>query len=136
MEARTPGRQTDSQLIKNKLEDAGFLVFDEVLDFLSQFEGLKFTFLNRKNDKIDDFNFVLDRVLEIEVPEKLTEDYISRVGQKLSVIGTCFREHFVLLLSEKGEMYGAFDDYMVLMGKSVPIALNGIVYDYEFIEVP
>lgn len=131
-----PGRNIDQSPIEQKIKNNGFFAFQAVLDFLSEFEGLAFKFLNRKNNLTDDFSFKLDRVLEIEVPERLIEDYMPRTNEKLCVIGTCYREHFVLMLSDTGKMYGAYDDYLVLMGESTASALNAIVCDHEFVKIP
>lgn len=131
-----PGRNIDQSQIEQKIKNNGYYAFKAVLDFLSEFEGLSFKFLNRKNNRPDDFNFKLDRVLEIEVPEKLVEDYMPRTNEKLCVIGTCCREHFVLMLSDTGKMYGAYDDYLVLFGESTASALNAIVCGHELVKIP
>jgi len=131
-----PGRNVRNQNLEEKIASEGFLVFDKVLEFLSEFEGLSFSFFNKRNKSMDDFSFVLDRVLEIEFPEKVVKRYMPRIGEKLSVIGTCYREHFVLFLSDSGKMYGAYDHYLTLMGENAYVAINNIVYDYDFIEIP
>jgi hypothetical protein len=131
-----PGRNVGKQNVELELKKEGFLVFDEVLNFLSEFEGLSFKFFNKRNKMMDDFNFNLHRVLEIEFPEKIIERYMPRTGEKLSVIGTCYREYFILFLSDSGKMYGAYDDYLVLMGNDGYEAINNIVSDHDFIEIP
>ena len=52
--------------------------------------------------------------------------YEERVGEKLNVIGEAYTEHMVLMMSESGKVYGAYDHFLTLMGNDGYEALEAL----------
>lgn len=130
-------RSLNKEEIIEKLSIEGYSVFKEVVDFLASFEGIEVNFFNKKSKKIDDFNFCLERAFNLEVPERLMEDYLPRIQkQKICPIGTAYRDHFILIMDDNGIVYGAYDDFLVKIGNSYFEAINAIISDQEFIKIP
>lgn len=55
---------------------------------------------------------------------EFTEEYEKRVGEPMVVIGETYNEQLVLLMSECGKIYAAFDDFLAKLGDSFYEALN------------
>ena len=119
------------------LESEGYQPFDKVVDFLSQFEGITILFHNEKNGlKNDDISFDYYRATQIEVPERILNTYVPRIKKSLCLIGSAYREHFVLMMSEDGNVYGGYDHYLCKISNSGIGAIEAIILDKDFIEIP
>ena len=59
------------------------------------------------------------------------EDYESRTKESLVVIGEAYNGYLVLMVSDNGSIYGGYDDYLTLLGKSFSEALDAILNSKE-----
>ncbi|MBO9702124.1 MAG: SUKH-3 domain-containing protein [Sporocytophaga sp.] len=128
----TPERRLDKNVIIKMIEKENYDAFPKVVEFLQSFEGLSFKFLNKRSLKEDNFDFCFDRSIELEVPERLNEDYEPRIGKKLCLIGTAYRDYMVLMMAEDGFVYGGYDNFLVEIADSGIKAIEGIIKDYDF----
>ena len=110
----------------------------ELLDRIYAFSGKEIWFVNLKNGlKEDDITLDPMKGLELEVIERLFEDYQPRLNNLLLYpIGTAYREHFVLMISSQGSIYGGYDDYLVRIGDSFEAAVENMINDADFEVIP
>lgn len=109
-------------------QEYGFPILNHVLEFLSRFGNLKINFLNLRNGIDDNFDFDVRHGLEVEVIERVKEDYMPRINnKKMCIIGTAYRDHYVLLMDEDGKVYGGYDSYFVKIGDSGENAIEAII---------
>ncbi|CAM2876862.1 SUKH-3 immunity protein [Hathewaya histolytica] len=62
-------------------------------------------------------------------------DYEERIGKSVVVIGETQNEQLVLLMSENGEFYVAFDDYLAKLGNNIYEVLDTFCESKQPIEV-
>jgi len=130
-------RKMDHDKIIKFINTEGYDVLDNVIAFLQEFLNLTVYFNNKRNGlKNDDFDFVLEKAAGLEVPERLRENYSPRIGKKLCIIGSAYRDHMVLMMAEDNSVYGAFDDFLCKIGDSGMDAIEAIIFDYDFKEIP
>src|SRR5882757_9665680 len=106
-------RQLDRNNLIKTVKDAGYEALPKVIDFLAMFEGIVIRFINLKNGVNDDITLDLGKAIELETVERISEDYQVRIGKKLCIIGTAYRDHFVLVMDEDGAVYGGYDNLLV-----------------------
>lgn len=125
------GRQLQTKYVIDIIKKEGYGVLDKVVDFLREYGDLVLFFLNKKNgisnDTID-FNF--KKAMQLEFIERI-EVYEERVGKKLCIVGTAYREHLILLMSEDGFVYGASDDFLCFFSNTGEGAIESIVMDFD-----
>lgn len=110
-------------------------ILDCVIEFLKNFYTLKIVFSNKKTGNLDDINFDVKRAMDMESIERVIIDYEPRIKKKLCIIGSAYREHFILLMDEDGSVYGGFDTYFVKIAPSGYLAIEAIILDKEFEEI-
>lgn len=128
------GRSIAKETLNSTLVKTNQPILEKVVEFLESFYGLKFIFYNRQNGIMDDFNFDVLRAYELLSPGWMEDGYIPRIGKQACLIGTAYREHFVLLMDSEGIVYGACDDLLVKIANSGKAAIEAIVLNYEFDE--
>ncbi len=122
--------------IISMIQKENYPVFDAVVDFLQLFLDSVIYFENKRNGlKNDDINFSFERATNLEVPERVNGSYARRVGKKLCLIGSAYREHMVLMMSEDGYVYGGYDDFLCEISNTGLGSIEAIIYDYDFIEI-
>ena len=106
-----------------------------VENFLAEFGGLKIEFLTQDQDS-DNFHFdVCKAVAEID-PSWVFDDYTKRLlREKLCVVGQAYSNHMTLIMSEKGELFGGFDDLLWLVGKDSREAIEVLCTKNGFKEI-
>jgi hypothetical protein len=129
-------RRINSEFISNLYKTYGYTPLIKVITFLQNFYGLTIFFKNKRNGLDDNFSFDLTRAFEIEVIERVKDNYEPRIGKELCIIGTAYREHFILLMDVEGNVYGAYDDYLVFIASSGYEAIEAILEDKIFKEIP
>lgn len=128
------GRSIDKDIISRFFINTRQPLLEKTIQFLESFYCLSFNFLNLKNGIIDDFDFDVIRANELLSPGCLDE-YKARIGKNVCLIGTAYREHFVLLMDADGAVYGAYDSYLVKIGESGQAAIEAIILNREFEEI-
>lgn len=109
------------------LETEDFYVSDAVKEFLSVFGGLSVRHPHAKlKEKIDYFHFDALKALSGGDPTWVSEEYSSRVGKKLCIIGEAFRRSMVLCMSEDKKVYAGIDEALFFVGKSPESAIEAL----------
>ena len=129
-------RQVNRFQLTDQISKNGYEVLPEVVDFLEVFEGLTIRFPNLKNGINDDITLDFKKATELECPERIHEDYQPRIGKKLCIIGTAYRDHFVLIMAEDGKVYGGYDNYLVRISDTGIGAIEAIINNEKFTEIP
>lgn len=130
-------RRVNTKLIIDSLEEEGYTYSDIIIEFLEQFWELKIIFENKRNHLNEDvINFSFEHASHLEVPERVNFNYSQRIDKKLCLIGSVYRDHMVLMMSEDGNVYAAYDNYLCFIAKDGYSALEAIILDLDFIEVP
>jgi hypothetical protein len=120
----SPGRSRDFSLVHGILESRGYKVSGQVELFLREFTGIVIQFI--RNGRPDSIWFDAERASHSADPEWV-EEYERRVGASLVPVGYSNHEHMLLLQSVDGAFYGAFDDYLYLVGSDVREAIVNLV---------
>lgn len=129
-------RRIDTSNLLEKVSENGYEILPKVIEFLKEFDGLIIRFYNLKNSLADDdVTIDFNKASELECIERIREDYQHRIGKRLCVIGTAYREYFVLIMDEEGRVYGGYDDYLVKIADSAIEAINAIVSGKKFTEI-
>lgn len=63
------------------------------------------------------------------------EVYEEQIFESLVVIGEAYSEHLTLMISESGKIYGAFDDYLTLLGCNYYEAINVLCSGSETVQL-
>ena len=131
----TENRVIDSKIIIDFYYANGCPIIEKAISFLKSFYGITIMFTNKRTQQLDNFSFNLIRAFEIEVMERIKEDYEPRIRRELCIIGTAYREHFVLLMDDLGVVYGGYDHFFVEIAKSGYEAIEAIINDSDFLEI-
>jgi len=109
------------------LEDKDFYVSDAVKKFLSVFGGLLIRHPHAKlKEEIDYFHFDVIKAINSGDPTWVSEEYSSRVGKKLCIIGEAFRRIMVLCMSEDKKVYAGTDEALFFVGESPESAIEAL----------
>lgn len=111
------------------LKEEGYPIFDKSINFLSSFGDLKIIYDRPYPNGVTaqaDIHFSVDEATYVD-PQWILDDYSKRTQSVLSLIGCADKKHLVLMISEKGEIYGGFDSHLVLFGNSVEESIENII---------
>ncbi len=118
------------------IQKEGYPAFTAVVDFLKLFLDSVIYFENKRNGlKNDDMNFSFERATNFEAPERINGSYSQRIGKELCLIGSAYRDHMVLMMSEDGYVYGGYDNFLCKISNTGLGAIEAIIYDRDFIEI-
>lgn len=118
-----------------RLQAEGYKINHFAEEFLAQFGGLElFQPAYRVKYEYDKLHFnplsTCDNIYKEQV-----ENYEERVGDSLVVVGEAHNGYLVLMISEKGKVYGAYDNYLTLLGNDYFEALDSLFLCKETPEV-
>jgi hypothetical protein len=131
------GRELSYERISEMVKNEGYPQLPNVIRFLQGFMDIKIIFKNKRNGiKNDDINFSFEEATDLEVPERVNEEYSQRVGKELCLIGSVFRRHMVLMMSDDMCVYGGYDNYLCKIGDSGIDAIKAIVYNQDSVPIP
>ena len=129
-------RKVDRDKIIQFFEIEGYPIFENVIEFLENFGELIIHFENKKNGiKDDDINFDFYRASHFIAPERINKYYNPRVHKKLVLIGSAYRDHFVLLMANDNSIYGGYDSFLCKIGDTPIDAVEAIILNKEFSEI-
>lgn len=117
-------RNIDTLIYEKALKSEGYKIYEPVLKFLKQFGGMEIIIpAFRRPDAID--KVYIDPIRAINgIYRGNVIEYEERVGESMAVIGETYNEQLVLLISESGKFYVAFDDFLAKLGDNVYEALD------------
>ncbi len=125
-------RKINTEEMRNILKHEGYNITNEIEIFLESFGDLIINFKNLKNGIIDDINFNVEHATHVESVERIRDDYTTRVGKKLCIIGSAYRDHFCLMMATDGSMYGGYSDFLCKIADTGISGIEAIILDYDF----
>lgn len=123
-----PGRSRPLSKYVSTLEANGYTMYESVRLFLAEYGGLFLTMGSQKDAWADCLQVDPLRAIDIVEREKVAV-YERRLGAGLCVVGTGHRDHLVLMMDEKGAIYGGYDDYFDCLGKDSASAIEALCRD-------
>lgn len=129
-------RQVEETEIVQKIINEGYPVMKSVVSFMKSFGGLLIEFDNLQNGiKNDTIDLDFEKATHVETPGKIRKSYVPRIRKDLCLVGSAYREHLILLMSEDGYVYGAFENYFCFIDKTGLGALQAIILNKDFEEI-
>jgi hypothetical protein len=128
-------RNIDITIYEEALKIEGYKLSESIIEFLKQFGGMDIIVpAFRVPNAFDKTHF--DPIKAIRaIYRGNVEEYEKRVGESMVLIGEAYNRHLVLLMSESGKIYGAYDDYLTKLGDNSYEALNALCESKETPEV-
>ena len=111
-----PGRSQDITKVRSLLKSRGYRIGEAVEQFLGEFTGITINFI--RNGRPDSIWFDAKRAIALADPEWVVH-YEERTKTSMVPIGFSNHEHLMLMQSDEGGFYGAFDDYLCALGSEV-----------------
>jgi len=119
------------------LEHKNFHVSDAVKDFLYKFGGLSVIHPHAQlKEKNDWFHFDVIKAINSGDPGWVSEEYSSRIGEKLCIIGEAFRRSMILCMSPDKKVYAGIDEKLFYIGDSGESAIECLCNGDELKEIP
>lgn len=119
-----PGRSQDIAEVRSLLRSRGYRIGTAVEQFLREFTGIKINFM--RNGRPDSIWFDAQRATALADPEWVAH-YEERMKTSLIPIGFSNHEHLMLMQSDEGGFYGAFDDYLCALGSEVDVMIENLL---------
>lgn len=112
-------RNVDISIYVEAFKSEGYKLSEPIVEFLKQFGGMEIIIpAFRRPDAID--KIYIDPIKAINgIYRGNVADYEERVDESLVVVGETYNEQLVLLMSESGKFYAAFDDYLAKLGDNI-----------------
>jgi hypothetical protein len=108
------------------LKSEGYTITESAKKFIAEFGDLEIIHpayrVKNENDKTH-FN---PSVAANHIYYERVETYEQKIREKLVVVGEAFNEHLILMISESGKFFGAYDDYLTLLGNDTYEGINSI----------
>lgn len=130
------GRHLNADDIIRVYKMYDYPLFPNILELMISIGNIRIDFLNKRSGKNDFFDFDFEKACKMEVPERLIEEYNIRVKSELTVIGTAYRDYYIILMNRENTVFIAFDSLLFKCGNSIEEAICNIIDNVEFIEIP
>ncbi len=122
---------------KQALESNGFSVPAAIESFLNSFGGLLVKHPHAElKEQTDYFHFNVIKAISGGDPAWVTDEYSSRVGKQLCVIGEAFRRSMTLCMSSDKKVYAGLDDMLFLVGNSIKSAIETLCNGNDLEKIP
>jgi hypothetical protein len=119
-----PGRSQEVSDISALLDQKGYIVNKKIESFLREFTGISIDFI--RHGRSDSVWFDAVRASAMADQEWVAH-YGERVKASLTPIGYSNHEHLLLMESEEGGFYGAFDDFLYAVGSDAGEMIENLV---------
>lgn len=123
-----PGRSQDVSDVRSLLASRGYSIGKSVDLFLQEFTGITINFV--RNGRPDLIWFDAQRASASADPEWVAH-YEERTKTSLVPIGYSNHEHLMLMQSDEGGFYGAFDDFLCTLGSKADEMIENLVKQDE-----
>jgi hypothetical protein len=119
-----PGRSQDINDVRSLLMSRGYRIGKAVEQFLREFTGITINFI--RNGRPDSIWFDAQRASALADPEWVAR-YGERTKTSLVPIGFSNHEHLMLMQSDQGGFYGAFDEFLCALGSEVDEMIENLL---------
>jgi hypothetical protein len=119
-------RNIDITIYEEALKIEGYKLSESIIEFLKQFGGMEIIVPAFRRP--DDFDKIfIDPIKAINgIYRGNVIGYEERTGESMVVIGETYDEQLVLLMSETGKIYAAFDHFLTKLGDNVYEAIENL----------
>jgi hypothetical protein len=130
-----PARKVDTAKYEKVLEADGYPRVPAALDFLRSFGGLEIVHPNPEAPGSMK-RIVLDPERAVaKFDFAWAQEYMQRLGESLSAIGTAASGYLLLLMDKQGAVYAGYDDLLYYVGSDALEALDNLCCARDFPEV-
>lgn len=130
-----PRRSIITLAYRLRLFTEGYSWFPAVEQFLQEFGGLQIKFPTEHGS--DTLHFNASQAASGVYSDWALNNYAQRIGNgKLSVIGQAYSDHMTLYMTNTGEVYGGFDDFLCFIAESGKAAIEVICQGLPIQEIP
>jgi len=119
-----PGRSQDLSDVRSLLASRGYSIGKPVELFLQEFTGITIDFVC--NGRPDSIWFDAQRASALADPEWIAH-YEQRTKTSLVPIGYSYHQHLMLMQSNEGGFYGAYDDVLCALGSEAREMIENLV---------
>ena len=126
-------REINTKHFTKAMQKNGYPVLDEVVLFLKKYGDIRVLFPKDKYPgRLDDFDFYAVKAID-ELYLEQVEAYQEQIQcRSLCLIGTAYREHLVLMMDEKGTLYGCHGSFLAKIGDSGEEAIETMILNRNF----
>ena len=135
----TRDRRIDIAPYVRQLEADGYTVFAVVREFLTRFGGLRLAYPHFRVPEHDDSCHFDAAEASQRISRYTVAAYTDALGKPVCPIGDAFHDHMVLMMTERGVVYAAFEDTLLRIADSGIDAINSLCEgqdDHEQIPLP
>ena len=130
-----PQRKIEITKIIEYLNEEGYKLNEYAKDVIAQFGFLEMEHPSyRVENSTEKLHFNPIRACDHIYRERV-EEYEYKIGESLVVIGEAYDEHLILMISDRGHVYGGYDGYLTILGDSIDSALEAIFLSKETVEI-
>lgn len=122
-----------------QLEADGYTVFEVVREFLTSFGGLRLTYPHFRVPEHEDSCHFDAAESSRRISPHTVARYAEAIGKPVCPVGAAFHDHMVLMMTERGIVYAAFEDALVHIADSGAEAINSLCEgrdDHDEIPLP
>jgi hypothetical protein len=117
-------REVDVAPHRSALVAAGYTVWPALTAFIQAYAGLRITF--ERNQREDAIWFDPSAAVKW-ADERSVKAYEQRLGSRLAPVGYAYHDHLLLLASEGGQLFGAYDDFVADLGSTAADAVGNLI---------
>jgi hypothetical protein len=119
-----PGRSQDIAAARSLAKARGQIISEVTDQFLREFTGITISFV--RHGRRDSIWFDAQRANELADPEWIAH-YEKRTKKALIPVGFSNHEHLMLMQSDQGDFYGAFDDNLCSLGSDIDEMIENLL---------
>lgn len=110
-------RSYDISLYLQHLEKEGYHICEHAKVFMKEFGGLKVIHPNMKDARSMDY-FIVDPTVFGDYTMDAINGYEVRTKERLTPVGEASRGYLIMMISESGKVYVAYDSFLLKIGDS------------------
>ena len=122
----TKDRRIDVGPHVRQLEADGYAVFDGVREFLARFGGLRLKYPDFRVPEHDDSCHFDAAVASQRISKLTVAAYAEAIGGPVCPVGNAFHDHMVLMMTERGVVYAAFEGALVHIADTPIDTINNL----------
>jgi hypothetical protein len=131
-----PSRKIDYDSILKEISNDGYMIFPSAVKFIESFGNLEGRLPAFKREgPYEKIHFSPVQAMENIYRERV-ETYETRVSEKLVIVGEAYNGNLVILISQCGKLYGAYDDYLCLLGQTPEQGIESLFEKIPSVEIP
>lgn len=120
------------------LQSEGYIINNNQMEFLKQYEGLEIEFDNPRLPSTKETLKMKPKEASAIVFRSLVEEYEKYCGTAFLIVGEIEQENMTVYMDNKGDFYGGYDDCLIKLGsdfeKSLFNLVNGIKLKVMYID--